>query len=469
MRTDNRPFARSNGCRPAWFTLLVPLLGALLIVAPAVQAQTVSMKDVEAPVLREDWNQVVELLKDVSDDPKKSPDPVLRLIKGHACLALNRNNESVRLFLSVVATENLDAYARWAEGFVQRNRSYPMIYYFQGDMKARQKNWQAAIACFTDAIMRTGKHPLILNSRGVAYARNHQPHEARLDFAEATTDQSRQLADAYANIGALAIQKKDGAEGAIRAYATAIRISPDFALALHGRGCVELALKRFGPAAEDFAAANRNAGCLAGLFAENYQRMAKALTGDVADAARATLASRSGTDVRTGLLRTFYLADTWAKQPTVKTITDFADSLVGQPTNFQEQALKHFSQNYANNPVLASYARDQSLQLANSSSINSAEAKFIARLPNSIGGGGATFSFSFGSLKTDNQLKILDAMNTVANNMYNQASTYLQIKSVGDSAWQSANRPGGCLATFAGSIHDAGDWPFCAYYGLYYQ
>ena len=48
-------------------------------------------------VLSQDWQGVAELLRSVSTQTES---PVLRLLKAHACLNLNRNNESLCLFLS---------------------------------------------------------------------------------------------------------------------------------------------------------------------------------------------------------------------------------------------------------------------------------------------------------------------------------------------------------------------------------
>ena len=498
MRTDKRQFANGDGSRAARIALLLALLGILPITVSAAHAQTVAMKDVEAAVLKEDWKQVVELLRDVSDDIKKSPNPVLRLIKGHASLALNQNNDSVRLFLSVVVREDIDACDRWAEGLAQGNPASSISHYFQGDVKARQKNWSAAITCFTRALDRSGKNPLMLNARGVAYARNHRLHEARLDFAEAAANRTRQLTDVYANIGALAIQKKDGAEGAIRAYTEAIRINPNFALALHGRACVELALKRIGPAAQDLLAAHKSAGSFSSLFAENYSAVvSRNPSGAQPDVA--PLMARSESDVRGSLKTTVFdnAKTAWngyVSDPQPVNLRNFMSFFNNLGPDDKTRILNEsITPSLQQNPQVLFTVQTQIRNGIDRSSLSGPAANVNANFPSGIGINLGPVGVSVSNLASQHASDMVKEINQnlsfiqpTVNNLADQrlqqlagvVATLTTLRSSGAlSVPQSVsmNTPGslptasGCLATFAGSIHDAGDWSFRAYYGLCYQ
>jgi len=286
MRNDKPRHTRAAKTGAPITAHAVLLIAVLLMTMPTMaSAQAVSMKEVEAAVLREDWKQVATLLESVSDDTQKSPDPVLRLIKGHACLALNGNNESLCLFLSVTAPEDLEEYCLWAQRFAARNSKDAIAHYFQGDAAARLHNWSQAIARYGYALKLNVRHALAYNARGVARASNGDYRSARVDFNDAVTYSDRRLADAHANIGALCLQRKDGAKGGLRAFDEALKISSDFALALHGRGCVKTILYDSGGAAKDLEAAElclQSVGAHKLLIANGlrYQAYWRGMTGE---------------------------------------------------------------------------------------------------------------------------------------------------------------------------------------------
>lgn len=89
---------------------------------------------VEDAVLTEDWVKVSDLLTSVDT---QTPFPVLRLIKAHAYLALNRNNESQCLFLSVSSEDELKQWQKWSNDFVTQNSQKAIAHYFKGDSLAR--------------------------------------------------------------------------------------------------------------------------------------------------------------------------------------------------------------------------------------------------------------------------------------------------------------------------------------------
>lgn len=233
-----------------WLRAIAPFVvgGVLSILGGAapVSAGEPTLRDkAHRAALGEEWKKLADdLLREVTDDPRKSPDPVLRLVKGHACLALNRNNESVCLFLSVQTGEDKQQCTQWAVKVQTDNPDKAFARYFFADACARQAKWADAISAYAKALAMAPGRPLLLNARGVAYARSGQLAEARVDFAAATADVKQPLADAHANIGQLVLQRKAGAEGAKRAFDKALQLSSDFAFALYGRGCVALVCVR---------------------------------------------------------------------------------------------------------------------------------------------------------------------------------------------------------------------------------
>src|SRR5207244_3770458 len=77
--------------------------------------RTATRDQVEASLLAEDWPRVSDLIAEFTSQMPA----VQRLILGHACLALNRNNESVTLFLESDAPADRQAWERWTATFAQ--------------------------------------------------------------------------------------------------------------------------------------------------------------------------------------------------------------------------------------------------------------------------------------------------------------------------------------------------------------
>lgn len=261
-------YASTSANRP-WRSVHAPL--ALCFVAgcalccaaapPATARHDLRQKAQQA-ALAQQWNQVLEILRAIDE---QSDDPVVRLIKAHACLAVNRNNESVCLFLSVLRREDLEAYHGWASILASNHPRSRVAYYFLGDSAARLGLWPEAISAYDKGLrlQEDSDKALLHNARGVAYAYSNQPELARRDFEEAK-DAAPRLADAWANIGALRIHRKTGATGALKALQRALDESPEFALALHQRGCVKLILNQQ-DAAADLKLAVEKATCNAAL------------------------------------------------------------------------------------------------------------------------------------------------------------------------------------------------------------
>jgi len=191
--------------------------------------------EVEKAVLVEDWAKVAELIGDVKPD---APAP-LRLVMGHACLALNRNNDSVLLFLTTNTPEKLKEWQDWAKGFKQMHQDAVIADYFFGDSLGRVGKYEEAVVAFKSRLKTNPQHVLLLNAQGLCYAKLGKVTVAHDCFDAAIAASGGRFADSYANVGSCWIEKSEAPEGAIRAFNMAISNSVGFALALIGRGEVK--------------------------------------------------------------------------------------------------------------------------------------------------------------------------------------------------------------------------------------
>jgi tetratricopeptide (TPR) repeat protein len=257
--------------------LLMPIT-LFVVLSGIVNARPDPLLDlkVQESILAEDWTKVTDLLG--PDDSLKAP-AVARLIKGHACLALNRNNESLCLFLSVTSEsdlKNLKKWKEWAQKFTKQNPKSPIAHYFKGDAFARLEQWDSALVAFDKGLKLDSTHVLLLNAKGVTHAAKGEWDTAYVYLAKAATADTS-FADAYANLGALRIQMKTAAKGAYEWFSQAVRISPDFALAVNGRGCAQYARGYWDSAQVDFEEAGEKADCLSltnlNLFGLNKARL----------------------------------------------------------------------------------------------------------------------------------------------------------------------------------------------------
>ena len=252
----HRYAARSPGA-----IIRVKLVGVLsahvALCAAASLAQAGMSQQLEQLLIAENWPEASKLLENVSGDWDKNPDPVLRLVRGHVLLARNRNNKSACLLLSVTSPKDLAECQRWSESLVAKHPKKPIAYYFQGDVQARLGDFVGAAQTFSKGLKLNEKHALLNNAKGVACASGKQLALARVHFDMAVKNPDVQLADAYANLGMFRIQKKDGAKAAMDAFDRALQISPDFAFALHGRGCVALIMNRKAEAEKDLTRARQ--------------------------------------------------------------------------------------------------------------------------------------------------------------------------------------------------------------------
>jgi tetratricopeptide (TPR) repeat protein len=242
-------------------------LGASVALAEQITNIT---EPLEEAILAEKWEKVVRLLSDVNEPNLPAS---LRLIKGHACLATNRNNESLCLFLNSSSQADLLEWKEWTNSFTVKHLTSPIAYYFKGDSNARLRQWDQATANLNTACVIEPNHALVLNARAVFFAHRGMMERARADIEKTLKITQGRLADAWANLGYYWIQRQEGAEGAIRAFGKAIELSPNFALAFHGRGCANLVLGKQ-EAKYDLAKATEYGSCATDVMAANYTQYA---------------------------------------------------------------------------------------------------------------------------------------------------------------------------------------------------
>lgn len=259
-----------NKKNPYGSVLLVVGL-SLLTVGPASANSTVMPEPrLEKAILAEDWEEVIRLIPKKAEPNLPAP---LQTVKGLACLATNRNNESLCLLLGASSKTDLSLWEQWCDGFLAKNPAHPVGYYFASDAAARLQQWEQAVVDANMALKINHNHVLALNLRAVVFAHQGKLNQAREDIERVLKITDGQLADAWANLGYYWVQRQEGAQGAIRAFNRAIELSPEFSLAYHGRGCVNLVLGKQ-EAKYDLSKATEYGSCAADAMTANYTKFA---------------------------------------------------------------------------------------------------------------------------------------------------------------------------------------------------
>ena len=220
------------------------LLAGFALANMAMAAPTPVPAALEQALTRGDWARVAALCPAAQ---QLADAPVLRALKGHACLALNRNNESFGAFASIGNPESVRAWSEWTQGLVAREPASPVAWYLRGDAMSRSGDWKGAVTAGSKALAlapaQDGKiQALALNARGVACAYLGEHFEAKRNF-DAAIAADPLLADPSLNCGTLLIVKEAG-EGALLYLEQAVGKSPKFGLAHNARGCARLGVSR---------------------------------------------------------------------------------------------------------------------------------------------------------------------------------------------------------------------------------
>jgi tetratricopeptide (TPR) repeat protein len=245
---------------------------------------------VEQALTVEDWTHVAALLAPVDE---RKPDPVQRLIKGHANLALNANNQALALFLSLRDKADLQRCRAWATRFAKEHSDNATAHYLQGDVLSRLGEHDAAVQCLSLSLKLSPRHLLARHARAVVYATQGKFEAAADDFRVAR-DLDPKLAELHVSYATYLVQKRADAQKALDSFEEALAISPDYVLALNGRGAMlgqlkkpaeaETALKQakqlsVGGLADMASVAEMNLAALAGEVNKALEQKAAAVAG----------------------------------------------------------------------------------------------------------------------------------------------------------------------------------------------
>ncbi|TKJ36904.1 hypothetical protein CEE37_14410 [candidate division LCP-89 bacterium B3_LCP] len=425
-------------------------------------------------ILKEKWKKVAKTYDDI--DPN-SPYPVLRMIKGHACLALNRNNESLALFLSVYLERDLLEWEKWAEAYARKHPQEPITHYFKGDAKARLEKWDEAQEAFDQALALDDKHVLALNALGVVYAVQKELGLARY-YLEKAIDVLPNFADPYSNLGFRFIQMKDGAEGALDAFNKALEYSGNFSLAVHGKGCIEILTDR-AKAIEDLNLALEELPEASMLFGLNQLNIEAYMSGLELEEMAALLTADEDAGTYFGLDYTGATKawDNYVLSPNQTNYNNFCNKS-------NTLSASDFNQLWDNN-ITPDLTKSSSLTGMTSNFndvVNDWNRTGAGAWINGIGAGlaglGAAATFGAGVASGGNPLAIggtaagtAAITGAVTNNMNSWKDYNLDFSNKIDQNLTSlpTYSPGGVAIDFSGSISDKGDWPFQPFYGLMYS
>ena len=243
-----------------------------LLAAGAVSASLQPQSDQQRR-LPKAWTDAWEtVIKHCGDEEQLAKSPVHRAIKAHACLALNRNDESLGLFLSLENDADREAWQQWSSGFGRRvheganyiNGQKALAKYLEGDAWARLRKWEDAARCYRQATTLNDQCPLAWNAQGVACVyQKKEPDLKTLADARQCFEKACNLlptfADAHASLGTYYLMI-EAADTAVDEFTKAISHSKGrHSLARIGRACALLGKSRnrkgLQAAADDFTMA----------------------------------------------------------------------------------------------------------------------------------------------------------------------------------------------------------------------
>jgi len=111
-----------------WKGVQLFMLAALCIVF--VQCQEILYSPIEAAVLEQNWQKVYD---ECEKDDSMFIKPETSALVGHACIMLNKNNQSFILLKSVDSDSiKREGWQLWADSFVEKYPRKEIGYYFLG-------------------------------------------------------------------------------------------------------------------------------------------------------------------------------------------------------------------------------------------------------------------------------------------------------------------------------------------------
>ena len=449
----------------------------LALVAPAAPAGDEVPASAVSALLAGNWQQVDAQLPGVTP---QTPSPVLRLIKGHVCLALNHNNEATCLFQSVSSPEELAQWQKWAETLAQQHQGQALAGYCLGDAQARLGQWAAAVATFSAALNSQPRNAMLLNARGVVQAAQQKWDHAVVDFVDAAQAQPS-LADAHANRGTMYIHKKDAAEGALKSFDRALKLSPDSALALNGRACAEFALGRLDESRKDFQEAGNKSPCLKGVIGNNIAMVLRYI-----EANKYTQVARASEE-GAGFQLEKRVQD-YMKNPTNGNYDKMTDAFRKATPNEQGKATTTLSNYLVQNPDKIQNTKAQGANYAQNyqpggqwdkfyTDLSSVKSEISSGLSASAGKGQTTGTASVQGTIGASAKPFADLMKQTSRERYEANNTLSQVVSVAERTTsgmpgtmkQPVTGQGGIKMDLSSAHLDQGDWPFVAQYGLFYR
>jgi len=421
------------------------------------------------PLLAEDWSRVVRVTAAPCCGQAQSP--VLRLIRAHALLAINRNTDATCILLHT-NKQDRQAWLKWTSEMVRRYPNQPASHYLHADALARQMRYPEAIAEFSRAMTLAPHEALALNARGQAYAAVGDWSHAAVDFEDAARADPR-LADAPASRAWLFIQKKAGARGAVTWFTRALEITPGFVMARHGLGCAEMALGRIRDGSRDFAAPART--CAARLAAENALEVVAFLRGMSREELAESLGRGApGTTLERSFSGTQSALDAWRQNPTQHNFNRVMNATNSASPAEQRAWVQHTLDPLLHaHPDLAARAGPELREVARWNSglggmmghliggLSMSAAAALASFRNPYTTGAAAALAGAGHI-TEAGLTQWSHRNVALSGLMEHNSAVLH--HAPGITWT----PGGAYLSHENARLDDGEWPFTADYGLLY-
>lgn len=202
--------------------------------------------ELELAFANENWKEVEGIL--VKMKPSNATtcklEVPLRILYGHAALAMGKNSAAVEHFYCATDSNGLKAWLRWTEKLVVRKPNLPISHYLRGDALARNGDIENALIELDKALKINPKDTLALNARGVVKWLLYEADQSKEDFElEAMDDLLRVIeispnfADAWANRGIIGLRGRSDLLRARQSFERALSIDNKYWLALNGKAC----------------------------------------------------------------------------------------------------------------------------------------------------------------------------------------------------------------------------------------
>ena len=428
--------------------------------------------------LKEQWSELNQFLDSIPEnDPNAA---VLRMLKGHACLAINENDVSFCCFLTVMKDSiGLQKWIAYATDLTGKNDKSSVSCYFLGDAQARLRKFDEAIQSFSKAIDLNKNSYLSNNARGVTYLVVTKYYEAKADFQKAT-EIKNDFADATNNLGNRTLVIMEGAKKGLEYFDKALEINPKNSLSYLGRGCLRVIQNDHDTT--DFFLSLKNSFCTNPFFIINFDTIMDRITGvnnflaDIVDNPGTSFKASYQTPSTSNVDNLHNTYSDWKSNPTQANW----NKVVYASNAVSSNELNHFSNSTLKadmykNADLRDKARTQNDAVHD---WNNGKAqgwtefgRFAAKtIAATTAGVTAFFHPATTPLVTAGYHVTSAAADNVANNvntMTNQSRNSSDI--LGNSFSHTKTTQGGVSQSFQSAFIENGKWPFIPCYGLLYN